>query len=391
MARRRKNQKLPNGWGSIKFLGKGRRNPYAVHPPTKEFDLNGVPQTPKAICYVDSWIKGFMVLTAYKAGTYTPGYETTLEIDTSVVGVNGLEKLASKILADYSRVKGVNAEIEDHGPTFAEVYEDFFKWKFESDKAKKYSRSSIYSTKAAFNNCTELHNKYFKDLRYNDLQQIVDSCPLKHASLELIVSLFKQMYSYAEIVELCDKNYATHVRINKEDDDEHGVPLSNSDLKMIWKDKEDPISSAIIIMCYSGWRITEIRNIDIDYKNKYFKGGIKTEAGKNRIVPIHSAIYDTVKGQINRFNTIIPLKSDLEFRDMIRKKLISLNIHEDHTPHDFRHTFSKLCEKYKVNENDRKRMMGHSFGQDVTNRVYGHRDLEDLKNEIEKIPGPEYL
>ena len=40
---------------------------------------------------------------------------------------------------------------------------------------------------------------------------------------------------------------------------------------------------------------------------------------------------------------------------------------------------------YHVNENDRKRMLGHSFGNDVTNRVYGHRDLKDLKMEIEKI------
>lgn len=36
-------------------------------------------------------------------------------------------------------------------------------------------------------------------------------------------------------------------------------------------------------------------------------------------------------------------------------------------------------------ENDRKRMLGHSFGGDVTNDVYGHRTLEDLRSEIEKI------
>ena len=30
-------------------------------------------------------------------------------------------------------------------------------------------------------------------------------------------------------------------------------------------------------------------------------------------------------------------------------------------------------------------MIGHAFGNDVTNRVYGHRDLRDLKIEIEKI------
>ena len=58
---------------------------------------------------------------------------------------------------------------------------------------------------------------------------------------------------------------------------------------------------------------------------------------------------------------------------------------EKHTPHDCRHTFSALCEKYEVKENDRKRMLGHSFGGDVTNDVYGHRTLEDLRSEIEKI------
>ncbi len=50
-----------------------------------------------------------------------------------------------------------------------------------------------------------------------------------------------------------------------------------------------------------------------------------------------------------------------------------------------RHTFSMLCEKYEVNENDRKRMMGHSFKEDITNKVYGHHELEDLRKEIEKI------
>ncbi len=59
-----------------------------------------------------------------------------------------------------------------------------------------------------------------------------------------------------------------------------------------------------------------------------------------------------------------------------------------HTPHDCRHTFSALCEKYGVRENDRKRMLGHSFGGDVTNAVYGHRTLEELRDEIEKIKVP---
>ena len=47
-----------------------------------------------------------------------------------------------------------------------------------------------------------------------------------------------------------------------------------------------------------------------------------------------------------------------------------------------------LCESFGVNENDRKRMMGHSFGNDITNGTYGHRSVEELRNELEKIKIP---
>ena len=107
MARREKYPKLPNGFGNIKYLGKGRRNPYAVHPPTKGFNENGIPQTPKALCYVDTWIKGFMVLTAYKAGDHHPGYEKTLPSKDT----DDLNDLTQVLLADHSRIKAFPQKI----------------------------------------------------------------------------------------------------------------------------------------------------------------------------------------------------------------------------------------------------------------------------------------
>jgi len=63
--------------------------------------------------------------------------------------------------------------------------------------------------------------------------------------------------------------------------------------------------------------------------------------------------------------------------------LESLGI-EKHTPHDCRHTFNSLCDRFSVVERDKKLMLGHAFS-DVTNKVYLHRTLEDLRGEIEKI------
>lgn len=118
-------------------------------------------------------------------------------------------------------------------------------------------------------------------------------------------------------------------------------------------------------------------------KEKYFKGGVKTAASKNRIVPMHSGIVPLVKRLIKK-NGKLFLCTVYTYRKEMYDILNQIGI-KKHTPHDCRHTFSALCEKYKVNENDRKRMLGHSFSGDITNQIYGHRSIDDLRTEIEKI------
>ena len=51
---RKKRLKLPNGFGSIKFLGKKRRNPYGVYPPA-ERNEEGKLYSPKALGYTETW------------------------------------------------------------------------------------------------------------------------------------------------------------------------------------------------------------------------------------------------------------------------------------------------------------------------------------------------
>lgn len=378
MAKRKKYPKLPNGYGQIRYLGKGRRNPYGVYPPAV-YNEDGKAISQKAICYVDTWLKGFTVLTSYKAGTYKPGDEKDLNTEDD----SAADVVVQKLLSDYNRIRGVEPEEEENELTFGEVYKKFWDYKYETEKGKKYSKSAKYATQAGFRNCKQLHDRSFRSLKHDDLQEVIDNCTLKHASLEHIVSLFKQIYAYAEIYELCEKNYAAHLKINVEDDDEEGVPFSASDLQILWKNESDPTVEMILIMCYSGFRIVAYKSLKVDLTEKYFQGGVKTRASKNRIVPIHSTIYPLVKRRIERDCSIMAIPI-VEFRNNMYAVLDRLGI-EKHTPHDCRHTFSKLCEDYEVKENDRKRMLGHSFGGDITNKVYGHRDLDDLRNEIEKI------
>ena len=379
MGRKKKHPNLPNGYGSIRKLSGNRRNPYAVHPPVTEFAPDGKPITHKALCYVSDWYVGFAVLTAYKAGTYTPGMEKDLVVSQDLSAAE-MTDFVNKVLADYTTM--TRQPEENETMTFEELYEKFYDWKYNGKR--QYSYQSKASTGSAFKNCKALHKIKIDEITCEQMQEVIDSCPLKHASLENILSLMKQMYHYAIGQFLIDKDPTMLLKINSEDDDEHGVPFSVSDLEKLWDHEKDDVAQVLLILCYSGYRIMELQNIKIDLNRMYFEGGLKTTASKERIVPIHSAIQHIVKKRMEKYGSILP-GSYSKFRSSLVSYLPSLYLDADHTSHDCRHTFSKLCEKYKVNENDRMRMLGHKF-KNVTNDVYGHRDLEDLRKEIEKIP-----
>lgn len=346
--KRKKHPKLPNGFGSIRYLGKNRHNCYAVHPPAKIDQLGNVVRSP-AICYVDDWIKGFTILTAYKAGTYQPG----MERDLSVSPTSDTDTLVSRIIADYSTIKGVESKHpEIKKPTFREVYEQFLKWKFA--EGTNYSESTRNNYTAAYTYCAELYDKIFEDLKATELQNFLDKQKgLKKGSLVKILSLFNQMYKYAMFAEIVTERKSQYVRINAVNDEEHGTPFTEHELRILWKNANNPDIQLILIMSYSGWRIGELSGLEVNLKEKYFKGGIKTQAGKGRIVPIHPMIYDFVKTRITADGTLLNMNKVtyrmFRFYPILEKLEISGS--PKHTPHDCRHTFSALCEKYSVREN----------------------------------------
>lgn len=387
MPKRKKYPKLPSGWGSIRYLGKGRRNPYAVHPPATECSENGHYIQPKAICYVSDWYVGFAVLNSYRAGTYKPGDEIELSKMTVSDGTV-LDGLIERILKDSNMA--ANLESSQKGKTFSEVYDDFYEWKFGKFASKKLSESTRNGNEFAYKQLSELHNRPFAEIKLDEMQKLLDKCPHGISSVKQMLSLLKQVYDYAEARDLCERNYAKHLVLPSKKECESGIPFSEKEIEILWKNKDNPAIEMVLIACYSGFRFTAYVTMDeINLEEKYFKGGIKTKSSKGRIVPIHSAIYPLVVKRMQRDRKIVS-QSVNNFNTTMKRELERIGI-TGHTTHDCRHAFSMLCEKYGVNENDRKRMMGHSFGSDITNQIYGHRSLEDLRKEIEKIHVPEFV
>ena len=373
---KRKYPRLPNGFGSIRYIGPGRTKPYAVHPPWTDS------ARPNAICYVADWYVGFAVLTAWHAGTYYPGLENE-------IGREGIKKetnpakLCEQIVKDYGRINHKKS-----GSTVAEVYERYLDWKYGENAAKQLSSDSRAATEAAFELLRPYHSRLLDDVTIQEWQDRVNKIGKQYSrsTVRNVVGLIKNLYGYAVPRELCRKDFGRYVVMPKTKPEVHYEPFTDEELKVLWSRREDPVVKMILVMCYSGFRVSAYaqKDFEVNLAEGYFRGGIKTESGRNRTVPNHSAIRPLVERMEGEF---FNGKSISQFRRDMKNTLQKLGLPE-RTPHSCRHTFSRLCESYGVREADRKRMMGHSFGNDITNGVYGHRTLEELRTEIEKIKVP---
>lgn len=346
-ARATKYRRLPNGFGSIRKLTGKRRKPYGAYPAITDYKDNGTAVLPKAIGYYETWQKAYDALSEYNKNPY---------------------------------------DLSANDLTFADVYKLFYEDKYGEKAKKKLSHQSKNSTQSAFLNFKNIHDKKFKTLKTQDYQYEIDNCPLKHSSLELMVSLAKQMYKFALKNDMVQKDYGQFVRINIKDDDESGVPLTIEELKVLWANSTDKVVQWSLVLIYTGMRISELEIAEIDRENGMINTGRKTDAGKNRDIPVHPLIKDFLYGiDQNSF------KAE-KARGKIQDKLSELNILYTadglkHTPHDFRHTFSWLADEIEMDSVTKHLIMGHSlkaFG-DVEVSVYGHRNFENLISEMNKI------
>ncbi len=373
-AKRKKYPKLPNGFGQIKVYGGNRRNPVACFPPATERMSNGEYKQPRPLAWRQTYMEAYSVLDQYnrERGWYDRAAPSEIAM------------LREEIVT-LRRALGLSeTENQYWNYTFTQVYEEYWENKYNS--GKEYSSSSQSSTRAAYRNSSVLHDRIFRELNQDDLQAVIDNCPLKYSSLELIVNLFKQMYQFAARYDILRQDYSKYITIKIPDDDESGVPFTEEERRILWEHREDEVVEFIIILCMSGYRIDAYRKLQINLEELYFYGGLKTKNGKNRYVPIHPLILPMVQRRMNAYGKLLPV-SDQVFRSQMYEKLNELGI-EKHTPHDCRDTFATLADKYKMDKIYLKRLMGHSLSKDITEAKYITPALSDLRAELLKIQFP---
>ena len=337
----------PNGYGSVIKLKGKRRKPFAVRV-TTHWDKTGKQQ--------------------YK---YIGYYKTQKEANQQLF---------------YYNEHPYNIDVQNI--TFAEVYDKWKKEKFDT-----VGHSSQLGYIAAFKTCESLHQIRFVDLKSSNLQEIVGNPEIKHGSKRKIKVLFNQLYAYAMKNDIVTKDYSKYVDIGKNTEESTRKPFTSEEIKRLWDlISENDWIDTILIMIYTGFRIgelLEIKNSDIDLKNKIIKGGLKTEAGKDRLVPIHSKILKLVENRMNTKNEYLivnfkgkQMKYDNYYKEKFKPIMEELGM--NHKPHDTRHTFATLLSNADANKTSVKKLIGHN-SYTTTEKFYTHKDIEELRKAVEKI------
>jgi integrase len=242
---------------------------------------------------------------------------------------------------------------------------------------------------------------------------VIDKGEKRYASKNTknrIKSTLNLLLDYAVEYEHIDRNYARDVKmydsLNKESSGNSSKHMSFTDDEMIilWENVNTRLyADVILIQCYSGWRPTELVELrlkDVDLENWTMTGGIKSDAGINRTVPVHEKIKGLVK---KKYDEAIELgssylincldrKSNKDMINLSYKKygnrfadvISDLDLNINHRPHDPRKHFVTMAKKYNVDEYAIKRMIGHVI-DDLTEKVYTDRDIQWLRDEIAKI------
>ena len=349
--------RLPNGYGSVVKLSGKRRNPYVVRKTAGwRYDKDK-----------DKQVQEYIII----------GYAPTK--------ADGLQ-----MLAEYNKNP---FDVSSAKITFQEIFE-----KWSASKFPTISDSNVKGYNASYKLCGTLYNKVFREIKLADLQYVVDTCDKNYPTLRKLKVLFGQLYEYALKNDVCNKNYAEFVDIAKYKDRNPNRRDRNKfdkyELERIWAQQEDKYYQIVLMLIYSGVRISEMLDLlksDVHLDEQFFDViDSKTENGIRK-VPIADKVLPFFKAWYNDTDSEYLLHSEngeqFKYRNYYDSYFVPLmeNLGFDKTTHCCRHTCISMLAEAHVEQTTIKKIVGHSGAMTLTEKVYTHLDVKELIDAINKI------
>lgn len=339
--------KHENGYGSIVCLdktGKKRRKPYAVRLTT-------------------GWKNG------KQQRKYLGYYKTQAE--------------ARIALAEYNKL-GYDLDLSKL--TLNEVYERWI-----SRIEEKVSRNVLNSHNMAKMRFERLGNKAITTIKADHLQDWMDAIDLKPGSKKRLKSTMIQLYKYAIKNDIVTTNYAEHIEIN-EKVEKTGKVFSTDEIRLLWKNVDHPTAQWMLILIYTGMRIGELLSITSDtiyLEEQYMVGGSKSEAGIDRVIPLHSAIVPLIQQRMGKAKQLMRDEKGRKLSyakalEQFKMFLVEHKLDVEHLPHDTRKTAVSLMHEAGIPIETIRIIVGHS-GKGITETTYLYKTPKDLVEAINKI------
>lgn len=339
--------KNPNGYGSISKLSGNRRKPYIVRK--------------------------------------TSGQDENGKLITSIIGYYETRKKAMLALAEYNKDP---YDIDAKKVTVKEIYDLWGNLKFP-----KINKKSQQNYECAFKHCADLYDTPMADIRPHHIEKIIKGMRNKYsaATMKKIKSLFNQLFAYSLKNEIIDKDYSGLVDLDNLPEPEKKVPFSDKEIQILF-DSSLPYVDVILILIFTGFRISElldVKSADVNLDEWYIVGGAKTEAGKNRLVPINKKIQPFIKKRLEQNNEYListPEGEKMTYHNFRKyyflKTMDTLDM--NHTIHETRHTFATLLNNADANKTSITKLIGHS-NFSTTEKIYTHKDIAELKKAVDLI------
>lgn len=402
----KKKRRRVKGSGSVSYLGEGRRKPYVATYEKKSIgtfqfaeeaelallkhQLEISKSYPTFLGEVDFLKTEYarFLFEFQKKGTLDMLVNNLKDIDF----YNNLFKdrmilMGNTLLNIDTKQELILSDI----PSFSEI------WEIEFERLSRVNSDSWKrSMSAAFKSLKSLHDLPVNQIKTNEFQNAFDIRSKKRycgkSTLNNMLHVCRLIIKYAIKMDYIEKDYTQFINtVPTSEPRNKRKPFTVEEIKTLIADETD-IAKKILIYIFTGARPIELitmKRCDIHLDENYMIGGVKTKAGKMRIIPIHSYIKQYIEYFNDRYRytyffsesytEMDYIKYNKEFKEcMIRLKL-------DHTePYDTRYTFSTLAKVYHVDTAAHKKIMGHVCN-DITDDIYTHEPLEYLLHEIEKI------
>lgn len=288
------------------------------------------------------------------------------------------EEQANILLAQYNNNPW---NIDREKVTLAVLYQ-----RWSKIKLPKLGTSLQSSLKSAFKHCSKYYGVKYRSIRAYQMQDCIDNCGKGYSTQAAIKNLWGHLDRFAFELDIVDKMYSSLTTAPPIPETKR-TPFTPEQVNALWKIKGEPWVDTVLIYLYTGFRLNELLGMkteQVNIKDWYFQGGIKSASGKGRIVPVHEKIKPLVKSLVDQDNRYLFSVDGKKFSQTNYYKCwneVMEKINADKTPHEARHTFETNLDNAGGNRKCIDMLMGHK-SKDVGNRVYNHKTIDQLRETI---------